>query len=272
MPKPPLTIWTIGHSTHPIGDFLELLRGQKIQTLVDVRHFPGSRAFPQFNQVRLARSLTRAGIRYEHIIELGGRRRASKDSHNLVWRNASFRGYADYMETPAFADGFERLLKIARRSRTAIMCSEAVWWRCHRSMISDLLKSKGIRVLHILSATKIQEHPYTSAARIVRGRLSYRSPAAATKERTTMKRDFKVGDHVEWNSEAGRVRGTIQKRVTREFQFKGYTHHASKDEPQYLIKSDKTDHVAMHKGSALKKIAKSSKRAAATKKTSKRKG
>jgi uncharacterized protein (DUF488 family) len=172
-----LTVWTIGHSTRTIEDFINLLREYKIQTLVDVRHFPGSRRFPHFNKPQLADALTAAGIHYEHLVELGGRRPTNPDSHNLQWRNASFRGYADYMETQPFRDGLDRLLKIAGEGRTAIMCSEALWWRCHRSMISDELKARGVQVLHILGPNKIQEHPYTSAARIVDGRLSYRAPS-----------------------------------------------------------------------------------------------
>jgi uncharacterized protein (DUF488 family) len=172
----PLTIWTIGHSTRTLEEFIHLLGENQVEILVDVRHFPGSRRLPHFNKPELARSLADAGIRYEHLVELGGRRPVRADSHNLMWQNASFRGYADYMETPPFLDGFDRLLKIASGGRTAIMCSEAVWWRCHRSMIADDLKSKGTTVLHIMGPGKIQEHPYTSAARLVNGQLSYQSP------------------------------------------------------------------------------------------------
>jgi uncharacterized protein (DUF488 family) len=260
--EPPAS-WTIGHSTRTFDEFVELLHENQIETLVDVRHFPGSRRFPHFNKPDLAHALPKAGIRYEHLIELGGRRPAKPDSHNLQWRNASFRGYADYMETQPFCDGLNRLLQIAQTSRTAIMCSEAVWWRCHRSMIADALKAKGVRVLHIMGPGKTQEHPYTSAARIVNGQLSYEILSlfsdSPVKETKPMKHDFKVGDQVEWNSEAGRVRGTIKKRITSEIKFKGYTVRASKEAPQYLIKSLKTDHMAMHKGSALKRIRKSGK-------------
>jgi len=255
------TIWTIGHSTRTIEEFIDLLREHQIEILVDVRHFPGSRRFPHFNKPQLADTLGTVGIRYEHLVELGGRRPVQPDSPNLMWRNASFRGYADYMETLRFREGIERLLKIARTGRTAIMCSEVLWWRCHRSMIADELKANGVRVLHIMASRKTQEHPYTSAARLVDGRLSYEIPSLFTpdplqQETQPMTHKFKVGDHVEWNSEAGRVRGTIKKRITSEITFKGYTVHASKNEPQYLIKSDKTDHMAMHRGSALNKIAK----------------
>jgi hypothetical protein len=253
-----LSIWTIGHSTRTLGEFIHLLHQNQVATLVDVRHFPGSRRFSHFHKESLRGSLTDAGICYEHLVDLGGRRPVRPDSHNSAWRNASFRGYADYMETKPFRDGVDHLLEIARAGRTAIMCSEAVWWRCHRSMIADYLKAMGVRVLHILSPTKIQEHPYTSAARLVNGQLSYAGPLLDPPREPTgdvpMARKFKVGDHVEWNSEAGRVRGTIKKTVRSPIKFKGYTVRASKEEPQYLIKSDKTDHRAMHKGAALKKL------------------
>jgi hypothetical protein len=267
-----LSIWTVGHSTRSIEEFMDLLQANQIEILVDVRHFPGSRKFPHFGKVALHDALVTAGIRYEHLAELGGRRPVHRDSHNLAWRNASFRSYADYMETEPFRAGVERLLEIARAGRTALMCAEAVWWRCHRSMIADYLKAMGVQVCHILGMKKVQEHPYTSAAHLVDGRLSYEAFAGVEprlgpdatvfrsqplQEMTPMAHDFKVGDHVAWNSEAGRVRGTIKKKITSEITFKGYKVHASKEEPQYLIKSDKTDHMAMHKGSALKKLKKS---------------
>ena len=136
--------------------------------------FPGSKRYPQFGREPLAKSLGEAGIRYEHFPELGGRRKAKQDSKNTAWRNESFRGYADYMETNEFRAGIDRLLNIATTQRTAIMCSEAVWWRCHRSLISDYLKVKGIEVNHIMSIGKAEPHPFTSAAGIVDGELSYR--------------------------------------------------------------------------------------------------
>ena len=168
-----LAIWTVGHSTRTIEEFIDILRQNQIEMLVDVRHFPGSRKFPHFNKIALHDDLATAGIRYEHLVELGGRRPVRPDSRNVAWRNASFRGYADYMETQPFREGVDRLLEIARAGRTAIMCSEAVWWRCHRSMIADYLKAIGVHVFHILGTKKIQEHPYTSAAQLVGGRLSY---------------------------------------------------------------------------------------------------
>lgn len=170
-----LSIWTVGHSTRAIEEFLDILRQQQIEILVDVRHFPGSRRFPHFNQAALRDALVAAGIRYEHLVALGGRRPVRPDSHNDAWRNASFRGYADYMGTQPFRTGVDRLLEISRAGRTAIMCSEAVWWRCHRSMIADYLKAQGVQVFHILSANAVQEHPYTTAARLVNGHLSYES-------------------------------------------------------------------------------------------------
>lgn len=172
--QPQLSLWTIGHSTLAIEDFLQLLRGFEIEALVDVRSFPGSRRYPQFNKENLRSSLPAAGIEYVHLPELGGRRKAKSDSVNMAWRNASFRGYADYMETEGFSNGIERLLGIAAQRRTAIMCAEALWWRCHRSLISDYLKVKGNAVTHILSNGKSEPHPFTSAASVTNGALSYR--------------------------------------------------------------------------------------------------
>jgi uncharacterized protein (DUF488 family) len=169
-----LSIWTIGHSTLSIEDFIGALSSFAIQALADVRSYPGSRRYPQFNKESLRNALAAAEIEYLHLPELGGRRRARPDSTNMAWRNETFRGYADYMETQEFEAGINRLLSIAAERRTAIMCAEAVWWRCHRSLISDYLKAEGIRVIHILGAGKSQEHPFTSAARIVNGQLSYR--------------------------------------------------------------------------------------------------
>jgi uncharacterized protein (DUF488 family) len=169
-------IWTIGHSTRTIDEFIALLKASDIKLLVDVRTLPGSKRYPQFNKEILSDLLRKAGIRYEHFPELGGRRKARSDSHNTAWRNASFRGYADYMETEEFHKGVQRLLDLAANAGpTAIMCAEAVWWRCHRSLISDYLKARGIEVIHILDINKTELHPYTSAARIVNGKLSYAS-------------------------------------------------------------------------------------------------
>jgi uncharacterized protein (DUF488 family) len=169
-----MSIWTIGHSTRKIDVFISLLEENGIKLLVDVRSWPGSKRYPQFNEELLAESLNAHGIRYEHFPELGGRRKPKPDSRNTAWRNASFRGYADHMETEEFRKGVERLLVLAGEAGpAAIMCAEAVWWRCHRSLISDYLRSRGIEVIHILDANKTQPHPFTSAARIVDGKLNY---------------------------------------------------------------------------------------------------
>jgi uncharacterized protein (DUF488 family) len=195
-----MRIWTVGHSTRTIDEFVSLLKANEIKILADVRAWPGSKRYPQFNKDALAESLSAHGIRYEHFPELGGKRKTKPDSRNTAWRNASFRGYADYMETEQFQKGIERLLDLSRSDgppqdgfaaansgspesfrgweavtpwRTAIMCAEAVWWRCHRSLISDYLKARGVEVLHILGASKVELHPYTPAARIVNGELSY---------------------------------------------------------------------------------------------------
>jgi uncharacterized protein (DUF488 family) len=169
------TIWTIGHSTRTIEEFLAMLTAHGIESLVDVRHFPGSRRYPHFGKQHLAESLSKAGIEYHHIPELGGRRRPKQDSPNTAWRNEAFRGYADYMQTEAFAGGIRRLVDLATQKRVAMMCAEAVWWRCHRGLIADYLKTQGYKVLHIQDATKAAEHPFTPAARIVNGKLSYRA-------------------------------------------------------------------------------------------------
>ena len=167
-------IWTIGHSTRSIEDFIAALEANAIKLLVDVRSLPGSKRYPQFNKEALGDSLGKAGIRYEHFPELGGLRKPKKDSRNTAWRNASFRGYADYMETEEFRKGVGRLVDLAGKvGPAAIMCAEAVWWRCHRALISDFLKAHRAEVIHIVSATKTESHPFTSAARIVDGSLTY---------------------------------------------------------------------------------------------------
>ena len=168
-----LTIWTVGHSTRSIEEFIQILITHQIKTLVDVRTFPGSRRYPQFNKAELADALEAVNIKYVHQPKLGGRRRARPDSQNTAWNNESFRGYADHMETPEFRQGIGELLELARLQSTTVMCAEAVWWRCHRSLISDHLKAGGVKVVHILGEKKTEEHPYTPVARIVDGRLSY---------------------------------------------------------------------------------------------------
>jgi uncharacterized protein (DUF488 family) len=150
-----------------------LLTAHGMEAIADVRRYPGSRRWPHFAREALGRTLEARGIAYEWFPELGGRRTPKPDSSNTAWRSAAFRGYADYMETDAFADGLERLVDLACGLRTAIMCAEAVWWRCHRGLIADALRSTGFDVHHIMGAGPTVAHPYTSAARVVGGRLSY---------------------------------------------------------------------------------------------------
>ena len=167
-------IWTIGHSTRTIEEFIEALRAHGIKLVADIRLLPGSKRYPQFNRERLAKYLTDHAIGYEHFPELGGRRKPRTDSRNTAWRNEAFRGYADYTETAEFPRGIARLRQIAERhGAIAIMCAEAVWWRCHRSLIADYLKAQGIEVIHIMDANKTEPHPFTSAAKIVDGTLDY---------------------------------------------------------------------------------------------------
>src|ERR1700676_1850572 len=168
------SIWTIGHSTRPFEEFVAMLLSFKIESLADIRSYPGSRKFPQFNKEALEISLPQKNIQYIHLKALGGRRKVNPDSKNTSWRHLAFRGYADYMETDTFKEGIKELEKIAMKQRTAYMCSEAVWWRCHRSMVSDYLKVRRWKVMHIMNIGKEEEHPYTAPARIVHGELSYK--------------------------------------------------------------------------------------------------
>jgi uncharacterized protein (DUF488 family) len=168
-----LTIFTIGHSTRPIAEFIELLRSNGVAQLLDIRTIPKSRHNPQFNSEALAASLHAARIRYVHMKELGGLRHARKDSINLGWRNASFRGYADYMQTDEFVTALNRTIELAAAHPTALMCAEAVPWRCHRSLVSDALIVRGIRVLEIVSAAEPKEHALTPFARVAGARITY---------------------------------------------------------------------------------------------------
>ncbi len=171
------TIYTIGHSTRSIEEFVELLKANKIEKLIDIRSFPGSRKYPQFNKENLESSIPKHNIQYEHMVTLGGRRKVQENSQNNRWRNESFRGYADYMETSQFESAAHELEQKAINNRTAIMCSEAVWWRCHRSMVSDMvsdyLKARGWNVEHIMSRYKNEKHPYTSPAIIEGNKVRY---------------------------------------------------------------------------------------------------
>ena len=157
------TIWTFGHSTRSPEEFVSALKSFKIDVLVDVRRYPGSKKYPHFNVEALQAYLPEAGIEYMPLTELGGRRKPKPDSTNTVWKSESFRGYADYAETTEFKEALGRLEEISTIKRVAYMCSEAVWWRCHRAIISDKLKSAGWKVMHIMNEGVAKEHPYTSA-------------------------------------------------------------------------------------------------------------
>jgi len=166
-------VWTIGHSTRTLEHFVEMLQSFQIKLLVDIRSFPGSRKYPQFNKENLELSIPQHNIEYVHVRSLGGRRPVQKDSRNTGWRHPAFRGYADYMETDEFKNGIQQLESMATKQRTAYMCSEALWWRCHRSMVSDYLKLYGWNVYHIMDVGKFTAHSYTAPAQIVNGQLSY---------------------------------------------------------------------------------------------------
>jgi uncharacterized protein (DUF488 family) len=166
-------IWTIGHSTREIESFIEILNSFNIKILADVRSYPGSSRYPHFNKERLPEYLKEKGISYEHISELGGRRKPVPDSKNTVWKNPGFRGFADYMSSEKFLNGVNHLTALAGKINTVYMCAEAVWWRCHRSLISDYLKFQGWEVIHIFDKDKSEEHPYTRQARIRQNDLFY---------------------------------------------------------------------------------------------------
>lgn len=160
------TIYTIGHSTHPFDEFVAMLKSFDIQLIVDIRSMPGSNKFPQFNKENFEVALAVAGIQYIHMLGLGGRRKVKKDSHNTRWRKDAFRGYADYMETEEFKVAIHELEVIAEKDITCYMCAEAVWWRCHRSMVSDYLLAKGWEVQHIMGIGNSKPHHFTEPARV----------------------------------------------------------------------------------------------------------
>jgi uncharacterized protein (DUF488 family) len=166
-------VWTVGHSTHALEDFVALVRAHGVTTIADVRKLPRSRRHPQFNIDTLPDALTAAGLGYVHFAGLGGLRREQPDSINRAWKNPSFRAYADYMQSDMFAVELERLLALGKRERVAIMCAEAVWWRCHRSLIADALVARGESVLHILTPERAEPHVLRDFARIENGRVTY---------------------------------------------------------------------------------------------------
>jgi uncharacterized protein (DUF488 family) len=170
--KAPVVL-TVGHSTRPLETFIQLLQAHGVKRVSDVRTVPRSRRNPQFNGETLPNTLSQAKIRYTHLKELGGLRHPRPDSLNTGWRNASFRGFADYMQTPEFAAGLAKLMRLASRAQVAVMCAEAVPWRCHRSLIADALLVRGVRVEHITSATRRQIHKLTPFARVSHGQVTY---------------------------------------------------------------------------------------------------
>jgi uncharacterized protein (DUF488 family) len=172
-PEPEMVIWTLGHSTRPIDEFLTLLSGHGIQRLADIRTVPQSRRHPQFGQSALARSLADAGIGYAHLRGLGGLRRPRPDSINTAWRHESFRGYADHMQTADFRTALDELLALGARERVAVMCAEAVPWRCHRQLVADALLVRGVEALEIVSPGKTRPHELTPWARVEGQRLWY---------------------------------------------------------------------------------------------------
>jgi uncharacterized protein (DUF488 family) len=177
-------VLTIGHSTRPLPEFIELLQAHGVARLLDVRTVPRSRRNPQYAVENLPASLAQAGIAYEHLPALGGFRRARADSPNGGWRNASFRGYADHMQTDAFAQGLEHVMQLAHRERVALMCAEAVPWRCHRSLIADALLVHQVPSAEIVSATRLQPHQLTPFARVEGQAITYPPEAAARRDAT----------------------------------------------------------------------------------------
>ncbi|MGE0227122.1 MAG: DUF488 family protein [Dehalococcoidia bacterium] len=171
-----LRLWTVGHSTRSFEELVGVLRSpeaEPIGVLVDIRTVPKSRRHPHFSLEALAAELPRREIVYVHLQALGGFRRPATDSTNGAWRNESFRGYADYMQTPAFEEAVAALLDVARGARTAVMCSEAMPWRCHRTLVADAVAARGVQVTHLLSAAKAQAHTLTSFARVEGERVTY---------------------------------------------------------------------------------------------------
>jgi uncharacterized protein (DUF488 family) len=167
------TIYTIGHSTHSIEEFISILQEFKIGLVADIRTIPGSRFNPQFNQTELKRELQQAKIGYIHLKELGGLRHASKTSANTAWKNASFRGFADYMQTEEFHSGIDQLMKLAQENRTVIMCAEAVPWRCHRSLIGDVLVVRDFDVINIMGEKTSSAHKITAWAKVEGVTITY---------------------------------------------------------------------------------------------------
>ncbi len=259
------TLYTLGHSSRPVAELIDALREAGVTRLVDIRSFPRSRTNPQFNVEVLPEALRVAGISYVHLAALGGRRGKSKgvqEDTNAGWELPPFHNYADYAETAPFAESLCDLLEMASRETCAIMCAEAVWWRCHRRIVTDHVLARGVPVVHLLPGGKSQPASLTPFAFVgTHARVSYprareiRDHGAGIATNARMVRSaFRIGDHVSWSSEAGRVQGVIKKKLVAPTKLKGYTVRASENEPQYVIVGDKTGHIAVHKGSALRRL------------------
>ena len=182
--EPELTILTIGHSTRTLDEFVGMLEAYGVTLVVDVRTVPRSRHNPQFNKETLPTSLKKYGIKYIHMPDIGGLRRPKHDSENLAWRNNSFRGYADYMQTKEFTDNLLKIIALARENRLALMCAEALPWRCHRSLISDALVVRHVRVKHIISATSLINHQLNEMAHVEGTKITYPLFTKETPQRT----------------------------------------------------------------------------------------
>jgi len=200
---------TIGHSTRTLDEFIGLLRAHGVICIVDVRTVPRSRHNPQFNKTTLPRSLKRAALGYVHMAGLGGLRHFRRDSLNTGWRNASFRGYADYMETPEFKQSLEELIQLANQQPIALMCAEAVPWRCHRSLIADALLVRGIRTEDIMSPTRRQVHRLTSFAKVRGTTITYPPEASPSTPKKPRGWSTKGGKHLAAGLHSGRKKSTV---------------------------------------------------------------
>jgi hypothetical protein len=239
-------ILTIGHSIHPIDEFIQLLRRHGVERLVDIRTIPRSRRNPQFNREALAKSLEHEGIAYMHLKELGGLRHPRPDSMNTGWRNAGFRGYADYMQTPEFEEALQRLLQLCAEHRCALMCAEAVPWRCHRSLLADALLAHGVAVEHILSGSRRDAHSLTLFARVQQTRVIYPQPEveAARKKAAVAQTELKFED-----SEAAMPRKKRKPKFTAAKEARRRARLAAGTPPTERVIPDKRRKPPKHKKS-----------------------
>jgi hypothetical protein len=241
-------ILTIGHSTHPIEQFVELLRQHGVEHLVDIRTIPRSRHNPQFNSEALAKAVRREGIDYAHIKELGGLRHARSDSINTGWRNASFRGYADYMQTGEFDEAVGRLLQLCAEKRCAVMCAEAVPWRCHRSLLADALVARGIAVEHILSRSRRDAHTLTPFAQIENGKVTYPEAKPEAKNEARRKKPATAQAELKFDeSEAAMPSKKRKTKFTAAKEARRRARLAAGSPPAERVIADKRRKPAKHK-------------------------